>query len=244
MVPPGQTLAPDARKRLAAIQEFTDLGSGYQIAMRDLEIRGAGNILGEAQHGHITAIGFDLYCKMLEEEIRELRGEGAPRLHEVKVDLRVAALLPDDYVADPQEKIRCYRELSRVVDERALDLLAEELVDRFGSPPPEVRNLVDITRIKLRSLQAGVEDVRWGRKGVRVLFAGDRQPDAAILRRLIGTGAPRLTFNAVDRLVMTVEAPREEWISASLAVLGRLAELTTAAPRRPAGASVRASRQP
>ncbi len=229
MVPSGETLAQDARRRLAAIEEFTDLGSGYHVAMRDLEIRGAGNILGEAQHGHITAIGFDLYCKLLEEEILELKGEGRPKLHEVQVDLKVPAFLPDEYVADPQEKIRCYRELSRVEDERALDGLVEELRDRFGRPPAEARNLADVTRIKLRALATGVADVRGGRKGVRMLFSSDRQPGSSILRRLIGTGVPRLTFNAVDRLTMTVEAPREEWIAAVLAVLGQLADLMAGA---------------
>jgi len=222
MVPRGVTLAPDARRRLAAIQEFTDLGSGYHIAMRDLEIRGAGNILGESQHGHIVAIGFDLYCKLLEEEILRLKGEGLPRLQDVRVDLRASAYLPDDYLADPEAKLRWYRELGRVADERMLDGIAEELRDRFGPPPPEVANLVDITRIKLRALEGGIVEVRGLRHGVRMVFAGDRQPDSTILQRLLGTGKPRLTFNAVQNLEMTVEASRDHWISASLVVLGRL----------------------
>jgi len=224
MTPPGRTLASDARKRLRAIQEFTDLGSGYHIAMRDLEIRGAGNILGEAQHGHIATIGFDLYCKLLEEEIRDLKGEGPSRLHDIKVDLRVASYLPDEYLPEPEEKIRWYRELGRVAREEELDRLAEELRDRFGPLPPSGRNLVDITRIKLRAVQCGVEDIRWTRKGVRMVFSGEGQPDAAILQHLAGTGLPRLAFNAVDRLVMTVEVSREEWITACLVVLGRLAD--------------------
>ncbi len=230
MTPPGKTLASDARKRLRAIQEFTDLGSGYHIAMRDLEIRGAGNILGEAQHGHIAAIGFDLYCKLLEEEIRDLKGEGMPRLHDIKVDLRVASYLPDEYLAEPEEKIRWYREFSRVDCEERLDLLQEELRDRFGPLPPPGRNLVEITRIKLRALRCGIEDIRGGRRGVRMIFAGDTQPDATILQHLAGTGLPRLAFNAVDRLVMTVDAPREEWVTASLVVLGRLADAHRRAP--------------
>jgi len=234
MTPSGQTLAPDARRRLAAIQEFTDLGSGYHIAMRDLEIRGAGNILGEAQHGHIAAIGFDLYCKLLEEEILDLKGEGLPRLHDIKVDLRTATFLPDDYLSDPEEKIRWYREFGRVADERSLDGLAAELRDRFGPPPPPAQALLDITRIKLRALSCGVEDIRWSRKGVRMLFGGESQPSSAILRNLAGTGSLpsayksslRLSFSAVDRLIMVVEVPREQFVPASLVVLGRLAEAT------------------
>ncbi len=223
LVPTGLTLSPDARRRLAAIQEFTDLGSGYHVAMRDLEIRGAGNILGDTQHGHIAAIGFDLYCKLLEEEILALKGEGLPKLQDVKVDLRVSAFLPDEYVADPEAKLRWYRELGRVSDERQLDGLAAELRDRFGPPPPPVAALVDITRLKLRALLGGIDEIKGLRHGVRMVFAGDRQPDSTTLKQLVGTGKPRLTFNAVQRLEMTAEASRETWLSAALVVLERLA---------------------
>ena len=224
MTPSGTTLAPDARKRLAAIQEYTDLGSGYRVAMRDLEIRGAGNILGEAQHGHIATIGFDLYCKLLEEEILDLKGEGLPRLHDIKVELQVGAYLPDEYLPEPEERIRWYRDLGRVSDEEELDLLAEELRDRFGPPPQPTKNLLDITRIKLRALRAGIEDVRRVRRGVRMLFGGGTKPNASILNNLAGTQMPRLAFNAVDRLEMTVEASREDSLVASLVVLEKLAE--------------------
>jgi transcription-repair coupling factor (superfamily II helicase) len=224
MTPSGTTLAPDARKRLAAIQEYTDLGSGYRVAMRDLEIRGAGNILGEAQHGHIATIGFDLYCKLLEEEILDLKGEGLPRLHDIKVELQVGAYLPDEYLPEPEERIRWYRDLGRVSDEEELDLLAEELRDRFGPPPQATKNLLDITRIKLRALRAGIEDVRRVRRGVRMLFGGGTKPNASMLNNLAGTQMPRLAFNAVDRLEMTVEASREDSLVASLVVLEKLAE--------------------
>jgi transcription-repair coupling factor (superfamily II helicase) len=227
MVPPDQTLTREARSRLAAIQEFTDLGSGYHVAMRDLEIRGAGNILGESQSGHITAVGFDLYCKMLEEEVRELKGEGLPRLQDVRVDLRSSAYLPDEYMADPEVKIRWYRELGRVVDERQLDELADELRDRFGALPGPVQQLVDLTRLRLRCLEAGVSEVKGIRRGVRFVFTGDRPPDSSILRHLLGgTGLPKLTFNAVQGLQMIAEVPRDDWVSGALVVSRRLAELS------------------
>jgi transcription-repair coupling factor (superfamily II helicase) len=230
MVPPDQTLSREARARLAAIQEFTDLGSGYHVAMRDLEIRGAGNILGESQSGHITAIGFDLYCKMLEEEVRTLKGEGLPRLQDVSVDLRSSAFLPDEYMADPEVKIRWYRELGRVADERQLDDLADELRDRFGNLPAPVQQLIDITRLRLRCLQVGVGEVKGIRRGVRFVFTGETPPDSSILKHLIGgTGLPKLTFNAVQGLQMIAEVPRDDWVAAALVVSNRLVELIESA---------------
>jgi transcription-repair coupling factor (superfamily II helicase) len=192
--------------------------------MRDLEIRGAGNILGDNQHGHITAIGFDLYCKLLEEEIRQLKGDGLPRLADVKAEMKLPAYLPDDYMADPEVKLRWYRELGRVEDEAHLDALAAELRDRFGPFPEPVSHLIGITRLKLRALIGGITEIRTVRRGVRVLFGGERQPDSAILEHLIGTGEPPLTFNAVERLEMTVETDRKQALSAALVVLGRLYE--------------------
>jgi transcription-repair coupling factor (superfamily II helicase) len=223
MVPPGEVLTREARARLSAIQEFTDLGSGYHVAMRDLEIRGAGNLLGENQSGHIAAVGFDLYCKMLKEEVRALKGEGMPRLQDVKVDLRVSAYLPDDVMADPEVKIRWYRELNRVPDERELDRLLEELRDRFGPPPEPLQNLVDVNRLKLRCLEAGITEVKGVRRGVRFSFAGERAPNSTILRNLLGgTGLPKLTFNAVQGLEMTAEVGRDQWLPAALVVAGRV----------------------
>ncbi len=225
MVPPGQTLSRDARARLAAIREFTDLGSGYGVALRDLEIRGSGNVLGEDQSGQITAIGFDLYCRMLEEEIRELKGEGLPRLADVRVDLRLSAFLPDEYMADPEVKIRWYRELGRVSDERRLDSLQAELEDRFGALPPPTLHLADLTRLKLRCLEAGIVEVKGLRRGVRFVFAGDRCPRPAMMERLVaGTGLPSLTFHAVQGLQITADIPREQWLPGALVVAGRLAD--------------------
>ncbi len=230
MVPSGQQLTREARARLSAIQEFTDLGSGYHLAMRDLEIRGAGNILGENQSGHMATIGFDLYCKRLEEEIRSLKGEGLPRLQDVKVDLRVSAYLPDETMADPEVKIRWYREIGRVTDEHALDEIAEELRDRFGPAPEPLQALLDVTRLKLRCLEAGVEEVKGLRKGVRFTFAGDRAPKSSILKNLLGgTGLPRLTFNAVQGLQMTAEVGRDQWLPAALVVSARLVDALRAA---------------
>jgi transcription-repair coupling factor (superfamily II helicase) len=166
---------------------------------------------------------------MLEEEVRALKGEGLPRLQDVRVDLRASAYLPDEYMADPEVKIRWYRELGRVANEYQLDDLADELRDRFGALPPPVQQLVDITRLRLRCLIAGVAEVKGVRKGVRFVFAGDRAPDSGILMNLLGgTGLPNLTFNAVQGLQMTAEVPREDWVAGALVVSRRLFELLDA----------------
>ena len=217
--PPGEVLTPDARRRLAALQEFQALGSGYHIAMRDLEIRGAGNILGQQQHGHLEAIGFDLYCRLLDEAIRDLKGGGASSLLDVKVDLRLPAYLPDDYVNDPETKMELYRRLARVREERAFGWLRDEIQDRFGQMPPPVTNLLDISRIRLLAARNGVEEVRAGRAGLSFFFAGGREPSPTIIRGLMGTGPKGLQFKAVDQFVMKVPADRDQLGAAAFTVL-------------------------
>jgi transcription-repair coupling factor (superfamily II helicase) len=138
-----------AEKRLAAIKEFTEFGSGYKIAMRDLEIRGAGNLLGPEQHGHIAAVGFDLYCRLLEEAVQEARGQQKDRTVETLIELPVEAYIPDEYVPDANQKVDLYRRLAAINDPRAIDDLEEELVDRFGDIPGSVRNLLGVARLRV-----------------------------------------------------------------------------------------------
>lgn len=143
-----RVLSDVAEKRLAAIREFTEFGSGYKIAMRDLEIRGAGNLLGPEQHGHIAAVGFDLYCRLLEEAVQEARGQQAVRPADTLVELPVEAYIPDDYVPDPKQKVDLYRRLASVADGQAVAALEEELVDRFGDYPEPVNNLLGVARLR------------------------------------------------------------------------------------------------
>lgn len=138
-----------AEKRLAAIREFTEFGSGYKIAMRDLEIRGAGNLLGPEQHGHIAAVGFDLYCRLLEDAVREARGEADAKPVETSIELPVEAFIPDKYVSDPNQKVELYRRMASLRDENEVSELEEELVDRFGDPPVPVQTLLSISRIRV-----------------------------------------------------------------------------------------------
>ncbi|HEX2954093.1 MAG TPA: transcription-repair coupling factor, partial [Bacillota bacterium] len=148
-----------AEKRLAAIRDFTDLGSGFKIAMRDLEIRGAGNLLGPEQHGHIAAIGFELYCRLLEEAIRERKGDRKPETPEPTIELPVDALLPTDYVSDPRQRVEMYKKIAAAEDEEEIDGIEEEILDRYGDLPEVVRNLVGVAKIKILAKKAGVSSI-------------------------------------------------------------------------------------
>ena len=137
-----------AEKRLAAIREFTDLGSGFKIAMRDLEIRGAGNLLGEAQHGHMAAVGYDLYCKMLGEAVRQLKGETEEESFTTTMDLNVDAYIPKSYIQNEYQKLDVYKRIAGIENEEELDDMTEELIDRFGDIPKRVQQLLHIAGLK------------------------------------------------------------------------------------------------
>jgi len=155
----GEVVSEVAEKRLQAIRDFTELGSGYKIALRDLEIRGAGNMLGPEQHGFIASVGFELYCRMLEETVRELRGEPQATKPETTVDVTVDAYLPDDYIPDTRQKIQTYQKVAAVTDLEDADELEEELRDRYGSPPEPAVNLLTVARVRAMGARLGVSGV-------------------------------------------------------------------------------------
>jgi len=154
-----RVLAEAAEKRLAAIREFTELGSGFKIAMRDLEIRGAGNILGAEQHGHIAAVGFDLYCRLLEEAVNEARGIEAAPVAETTIELPVEAYIPDTYVPDTNQKVEIYKRLAGLAALSDLSDLWEELVDRFGDLPEPVQNLLAVAKVRVLAGQLKVKTI-------------------------------------------------------------------------------------
>ena len=233
MTPPGEKLTPDARRRLAALEEFQALGSGYHIAMRDLEIRGAGNLLGEEQSGHMEAIGFDLYCRLLEETVAELRdGRGVAPV-DVKVDLRVPAYLPDEYVGDPQLKMDLYRRLARMRDPDHATWLREEFRDRYGPLPAPVENLLEVHRIRVLASRNGVAEIRAARQGLDLLFAGGQEPSPPILRGLMASALQGLQFRAVDTFSMRVPAAKDQHLAAAANVLEKLEELRLRNPEAP-----------
>jgi transcription-repair coupling factor (superfamily II helicase) len=230
MTPPGEMITPDARRRLSALQEFQALGSGYHIAMRDLEIRGAGNILGQKQHGHLEAIGFDLYCRLLDEAISELKGGGTARVLDVRVDLHLPAYLPDEYIGDPEQKMDLYRRLAHMQEEIGYTYLREEINDRFGPLPEPAANLLDIYRIRLLAALNGIEEIRLDRAGLSFFFAGGKEPSSLIIRGLMGTGPKGLMFKAVDQFVMKVPVEKADASRAAYTLLDLLDRLRRETP--------------
>ena len=166
-----------AEKRLSAIKEFTELGSGFKIAMRDLEIRGAGNLLGARQHGHMQAVGYDLYCKMLNEAVKNLKGISTREDFNTTVDLDVDAFIPPAYIVNEIQKLDIYKRIAGIENQAECDDMKEELLDRFGAVPGEVENLFRIAMIRVSAHRLYMTEVR-GRGGeIRFTF----KPDARIM---------------------------------------------------------------
>lgn len=170
---PQKVLSEIAEKRLAAIREFTEFGSGFKIAMRDLEIRGAGDIIGAQQHGHLAAVGFDLYVQMLREAVAEIRGEKVETRVEPSIELAVDAFLPDEYIGDRQAKASLYQRMVQIRNEGALQEMLDELIDRFGTPPRQVENLLHIIRLKWLAADLGIEQIQQTKQQVSLRFAAD-----------------------------------------------------------------------
>ena len=165
-----------AEKRLEAIREFTDLGSGFKIAMRDLEIRGAGNILGARQHGHMQAVGYDLYCKMLNEAVKNLKGISTVESFTTSIDLDVDAYIPPSYIVNEIQKLDIYKRIAGIENDRECDDMKEELLDRFGEIPKSAGNLLRIALIRVRAHQLYMSEV----KGKNELLQFIMRPDAPI----------------------------------------------------------------
>ena len=173
-----------AEKRLAAIKEFTELGSGFKISMRDLEIRGAGNLLGARQHGHMEAVGYDLYCKMLNEAVKRLKGEKVENDEfETNIDLKMDAFIPADYIPNEFQKLDVYKRIAQIETEPERDDMVDELIDRFGEPPQSVCNLLEIALLKARAHDAYITAIVEKANQIRITMfpqakvATDKIPD-------------------------------------------------------------------
>ncbi len=190
---PDLTLSPEAQKRLEAVRDFTSLGSGYQIALRDLEIRGIGNILGAQQHGNMAAVGFDLYCNLLEESINELRGQKTLRKEPPVVDINITAYIPDGWIENKEQKMIEYKRLADVASLRELEAIQDEWTDRFGKIPQEVLRLIQVVKIRQLALDAKVNLIREIEHNVRIFSDYDIFEWKEIKSKLPENLAKRLT---------------------------------------------------
>ena len=183
-----------AEKRLAAIKEFTDLGSGFKIAMRDLEIRGAGNLLGAEQHGHMEAVGYDLYCKMLNEAVKKLKGEKQEESFDTSLDIDIDAFIPAAYIPNEYQKLDIYKRIAGIEDEEESEEMLEELIDRFGDLPKSVENLLWIARTKAKAHGCYLTEVAQKGESIRFTFMERANIDPSHIPELIGRYDHALSF--------------------------------------------------
>ena len=178
----SKEITSDAVQRLKAIKEFTNLGSGYQIAMRDVEIRGVGNILGTKQHGHMVNVGFDTYCQLLEETVQELQGQAVDKTEPTIVDINVTAFIPDEWVGSKEQKMIEYKRLADVKSDVELDYITEEWKDRFAKPPESVENLIKLIKIRLSATDVKISLIRETQDNIRI-YTPYTQPEWKIIQR-------------------------------------------------------------
>ncbi|MGC8810197.1 MAG: transcription-repair coupling factor, partial [bacterium] len=203
LIPGLEAIGSDARKRLAALKEVTELGSGFKLAMHDLEIRGAGNILGDAQSGHIAAVGFDMYLQILEEAVRELKGEEVIVEIEPEIDLPLPAYIPADYIADINQRLVFYRRLSTAKTEEEIAELAEELKDRFGPLPSVLENLLEIMYLKLLLKKGQIRRLATERGKIVLTFDTQSAFAPQKLVEFVARGKGQREFTPDQRLKVT-----------------------------------------
>lgn len=192
----SKVLSEISEKRLKAIRDFTEFGSGYKIAMRDLELRGAGNLLGESQSGHIESIGYELYVRMLEEAVSRAKGE-AKTVHagDINVDVKVSAFIPDEYVPQSSDKIMMYRQIASIENEEEYSKIVEELLDRFGDPPESVENLLDIALIKRWASDLGFSRIKETKEAIELRYEKFEQFSVEQLKAISEGYSGPLTFD-------------------------------------------------
>jgi len=187
LLPAEVELTPPARRRLAALKEFSDLGAGFKIAALDLELRGAGNLLGGEQSGHIDAVGFELYTSMLDHAVRELKGEAAPEEEEIQLNLGLNIRIPADYIQEENQRLRVYKRIAGVESEEKLADVRSELQDRYGEPPLAIRNLIEYATLKLACQRIGVTGIERKRDQVSVRFRENAAIDPERLARFVSS---------------------------------------------------------
>ena len=206
LIPPPESLSPVARKRLAAIKEFSDLGSGFRVAALDLEIRGAGNLLGGEQSGHIDTVGFEMYTKLLEETIRELRGEELEEETRSTVNLRIDLKIDPGYIQDMNQRLMVYRKVASSRTEQELTTVLEELRDRYGSPPESVLNLAEFGRLRIKADHLDVDSIDREGRLIVIKFRPNARLDGVRLVKVV-SGWPGAVLVPPVSIKLDLEAP-------------------------------------
>jgi transcription-repair coupling factor (superfamily II helicase) len=224
IVPDTRSISSDAEKRLEALASLEDLGAGFTLATHDLEIRGAGELLGEQQSGQIEEVGFAMYRDMLDRAVRALKTGQVPDFelgssHEAEIELHLAALIPDDYLADVNARLTLYKRIASAADDDALRDLQVEMVDRFGLLPDAVKNLFAVTQLKLRATPLGIRKLELGANGGRILFRPKPNIDPATIIRMIQTLPKVYALDGQDKLRIKLQL---EGISERIRVAGEI----------------------
>lgn len=195
-------------KRLKAIKEFTEFGSGFKIAMRDLEIRGAGSLIGEIQHGHLEEVGYDTYCRLLDEVLKEEQGLKVEEEIECQIDLNVTSYIPDDYISDQNQKIEIYQDIALCKNEEDIRNIIDEIIDRFGNMPNEIENLLEISRIKQLAKSRYLTKIQSKRNSVVFTYDSGKF-DNNFLSDLIKKYGSRLNFSSGIKPMITLKIEKQ-----------------------------------
>ena len=206
----NKILTEIAEKRLKAIKEFTELGSGFKIAMRDLELRGAGNILGAEQHGHIAVIGYEYYCKLLEQAMRKVKGEVVEDAIETEINYNINAYLPDDFIRNGDLKVEIYKKIAAIRDKEDAYAIEEEIEDRFGTLPASVYNLINISYVKALARMVDIIEMSERSNDIMFKFKTQESISKALLERLMEVGGNRIAFDVSGKPIVRLKFFRRQ----------------------------------
>ena len=231
-LPPAGQPTDDARRRIESIQDLSELGVGFRLAMDDLEIRGAGNVLGAEQSGQLASVGYDLYMEMLESAIAELRGEAAEETLEPEIKLPLPAMLPEQYVPDVNQRLVLYKQLSSARSDEELSEIRDDLLDRFGTLPADARNLVEVIRLKIRCRQVGIEAINAGGRELVVRVSERAQIDAKRLLQLLQQPDVPIHVTPDHRIHLELRSP-DDALAESFGLLDLLSSRRDPKPEAP-----------
>ena len=201
---PDKVLSEVANKRLRAIKDFTEFGSGFKIALRDLEIRGAGNVIGAQQHGFMDSVGYDMYCKLLEEAVADVRGIELEERSETAVSLNISAFIPKDYIKGENYRIEMYKKISMVYSQEDAYDVYGEIEDRYGSVPESVENLIEISLMRAIASECGISEIKQKEKNVVLVFDSEKKINIEIISKLINNHKDMLLFSPTSHPYLTV----------------------------------------